>query len=89
MSPRKRGSNPELLAEISPHSVAILGIWIEAHDYTLPFSSELAKLLPLTQKRKKTLISLSPASRLQLILAHIKLFFDDVLHFQSMLETFN
>lgn len=44
MSPRKRGSSPELIAEISLHSVAILGIRIEAHYYTFPFSSELAKL---------------------------------------------
>lgn len=88
MSARKRGSNPDLIAVFCPHSVVILGIQIEAHYYTFPFSSELANLLPLTQKRK-TLISLSPASRLQLILVYIKLVFDDVLHFQSILETFN
>lgn len=89
MSPKKGGSNPELIAQISPPSVAVLGIRIEAHYYTFPFFSELAKLPPLTQKRKKTLVSLSPASRLQLIPAYVKLFFDDVLHFQSILETFN
>lgn len=44
ISPRKTGSSSELIAEISLHSVAILGIRIEAHYYTFPFSSELAKL---------------------------------------------
>lgn len=48
VSPRKEGSKPELIAEISPDSVAILGIRTEAQYYTLPFSSELSKLLPPT-----------------------------------------
>lgn len=85
---KEEGKQSQLIVVICPHSVATLGIQIKAHYYTFPFSSELAKLLPLTEKRK-TLISLSPASRLQLILVYIKLVFDDVLHFQSILETFN
>lgn len=80
---KKEGSKPELIAEICPNLVAILGIWIEAQYYTLPFSSELAKLLSPTRRRKKS-YSLLPARR-----TYIKLFFDDVLHFQSILETFN
>lgn len=55
VSPRKEGNEQELTAEISPASVAIPGIWIEAQYYTLLFSSKLEKLLPPAWKGKKSL----------------------------------